>query len=125
MFLSLDMQVHYPPAQKELGPAEDAVWEAALAAALTPALSSAKPSDAFIAHLGRQLNEAARREAQTQQILRIAGVVGGFVSLLGGLVVWLLWRQRHQPQAAAKPPAAAKPTWTWGWKPLSRAHPTH
>jgi hypothetical protein len=57
-----------------------------------------------------------------EQRLRIAGVVGGIVSLVGGLVFWLLWRQHHKPQARAATPA--KPGWTWGWKPLSRAHPT-
>ena len=125
MFLSLEMQSPRAPARDEFGLTDEAAWEAALASALTPALASAKPSEAFIAHLGRQLTETARREAQEQAIreqrLRIAGVVGGIVSLLGGLVFWLLWRQHRKPQAAA----ATKPGWNWEWKPLSRAHPTH
>ena len=122
MFLSLEMQAPHTRGRAEVGLADDAAWETALAAALTPALSSAKPSEVFIAHLGRQLTETARHEAQEQTIreqrLRIAGAVGGVVSLVGGLVVWLLWRKRHKPQAAGKP------GWSWAWKPLSRAHPT-
>jgi hypothetical protein len=123
MFLSLELHAPRASARDEFSRADDAVWEAALAAALTPALASAKPSEAFIAHLGRQLTETARREAREHQIreqrLRIAGVVGGIVSLVGGLVFWLLWRQHRKPEAAVKP------GWTWEWKPLSRAHPTH
>ena len=127
MFLSLELQAPHKSAQHRSGQADaDAAWETALAAALTPALASAKPSEAFVAHLGHQLTAAARREAQGQMIreqrLRIAGVVGGIVSLVGGLVFWLLWRQHHKPQARAARPA--KPGWTWEWKPLSRAHPT-
>jgi hypothetical protein len=124
MFLSLEMQAPRAPARAEFGLNDDAAWETALAAALTPALASAKPSEAFVAHLGRRLTENARREAQEQKLreqrLRVAGAVGGIVSLVGGLVFWLLWRQHHKPQAAA----TAKQGWTWGWKPLSRAHPT-
>jgi hypothetical protein len=123
MFLSLEIRAPRKPARPELGLSEDAAWETALAAALTPALASAKPSEAFIAHLGRQLTETVRREAQEQKMreerLRIAGVVGGVVSLVGGLVFLLLWRQHR------KPTATSKPAWSWGWKPVSRAHPTH
>jgi hypothetical protein len=127
MFLSLEMQAPRTSARPEAGFAEvDPKWEAALAEALTPALSSGRPAEAFVAHLGRQLAETARCEAQEQKILeqrlRAASIVGGVVSLVGGLVFWLFWRQRHKPQTAAP---AAKPGWTWGWKPLSRAHPTH
>ena len=132
MFWSLDLQPHRTAAPSESGlPDVDAAWEAALAAALTPALASAKPSEVFVAQLGRQLVKAARSEAQERKVreqrLAIAGVVGGIVSLVGGLVFWLLWRQHHKPQGAAAPtPAApAKSGWTWGWKALSRAHPTH
>ena len=127
MFLSHELRAPRAPARAGSSVADiDPAWETALAAALTPALASAKPSEAFVAHLGHQLTEAARSEAQEQKIreqrLRIAGVVGGVVSLVGGLVFWLLWRQhRHKPQVAAP----SKPGWTWGWKPLSRAHPTH
>jgi len=121
MLSSFDKQAPRMPAHPAAGPAEpDAAWEATVAAALTPALASAKPSEAFVAHLGRQLSEAAQREAQAQKTreerLRIAGAVGGIVSLVGGLVFWLVWRQHH------KPGAAAKPGWVLGLKPLSRAH---
>jgi hypothetical protein len=125
MFLSIETQAPYLPGRTEAGLADDAAWETALAAALTPALSSAKPSEAFIANLGRKLADTARCEAQEQKLreerLRVAGVVGGVVSLVGGLAVWLLWRQHRKPQSAA----VSKPGWTWAWKPLSRAHPTH
>ncbi len=131
MFWSLDLQPPRASAPSESGqPDVDAAWEAALAAALTPALASAKPSEAFVAHLGHQLVKAARSEAQEHKVreqrLAIAGVVGGVISLVGGLVVWLLWRQYHKPQAAAATTSAApaKTGWTWGWKSLSRAHPT-
>lgn len=121
MVSSFDPQAPRTPAQSAAGQAEpDAAWEATVAAALTPALASARPSEAFVAHLGRQLAEAAQREAQAQktreQRLRIAGAVGGAVSLVGGLVFWLVWRQHH------KPGAVAKPGLTWGLKSLSRAH---
>ncbi len=132
MFWSLNLQPPRASAASESGqPDVDAAWEAAMAAALTPALASAKPSEAFVAHLGHQLVTAARSEAQEHKVREqrwaIAGVVGGVVSLVGGLVVWLLWRQYHKPQAAAATTAAApaKTGWTWGWKSLSRAHPTH
>ncbi len=132
MFWSLNLQPHRATAPSEAGlPDVDAAWETALAAALTPALASAKPSEAFVAHLGHQLVKAARSEAQEHKVreqrLAIAGVVGGIVSLVGGLVFWLLWRQHHKPQAAATttPAVPAKSGWTWGFKALSRAHPTH
>ena len=121
MLSSYDRQAPRTPAQPAAGPAEpDAAWEATVAAALTPALASAKPSEAFVAHLGRQLSAAAQRDAQEQktreQRLRIAGAVGGVISLVGGLVFWLVWRQHH------KPGEGAKPGWALGLKSLSRAH---
>ncbi len=124
MFQSFDMQAPRAPARPVAGQADaEAAWEATLAQALTPALASAKPSEAFVSHLGRKLTEAAQRETQAQkareQRLRVAGAVGGAVSLVGGLVFWLVWRQHHKPGAAAKPGG------TWGWKPLSRAHPAN
>jgi hypothetical protein len=130
MFWSLDLRAPRASAPPESGlPDVDAAWEAALAAALTPALASAKPSEAFVAHLGHQLVATAQSEAQEHKVreqrLAIAGVVGGIVSLVGGLVFWLLWRQHHKPHAAATAAAPAKTGWTWGWKSLSRAHPTH
>ena len=120
MFLSVEMQTPpRNPARGELGQA--AAWEATVAAALTPALSSAEPAEVFVAHLGRQLAETARGEAQAQKLreqqLRVAGMVGGAVSLLGGLVVWLVWRQAHKPDG--------KPGWSWAWKPQPRAHLSH
>ena len=120
MFLSLEMQTPRTPTRKVSGTADPAVWEATLAAALTPALSSAKPSEAFVAHLGRQLAREAQEQKTREQRLRVAGVVGGVLSLVGGLVFWLLWWQGRKPPAQA----AGKPGWSWGWKPLSRAHPT-
>jgi len=128
MSWSLDLRTPHASASAESSlPEVDAAWETALAAALTPALASAKPTEAFVAHLGHQLTVAARREAEGQKVreqrLAVAGVVGGIVSLVGGLVFWLLWRQHHlKPQVKAAAPA--KPGWTWGWKTLSRAHPT-
>jgi len=121
MLSSFDKQAPRTPAHPAAGPAEpDAAWEATVAAALAPALASAKPSEAFVAHLGRQLSAAAQRDAQEQktreQRLRIAGAVGGVISLVGGLVFWLVWRQHHKPGTPAKPGLA------WGLKSLSRAH---
>ena len=77
MFLSLEMQTPRTPTRKVSGTADPAVWEATLAAALTPALSSAKPSEAFVAHLGRQLAREAQEQKTREQRLRVAGVVGG------------------------------------------------
>ncbi len=124
MLSSFDQQAPHTPAHPAAGTQEpDAAWEATVAAALTPALASGKPSEAFVAHLGRQLSEAAQRDAQAQktrdQRLRIAGAVGGVISLVGGLVFWLVWRHHH------KPGEGAKPGWALGLKSLSRARPAH
>lgn len=100
--MSLTVEAEVTPA--ELGPAEQLALEKAMAAALT----SGVPSERFVAHLGQQLAETARREQLAQQRreerLRTAGLfglVGGIFSLLGGLAVWLLWRQRRKEGAPA------------------------
>ncbi len=102
MSLSLEMS-----GTKEAGlsPAE----QAALERALPQVLVVVAPSDKFVAQLGQHLTEAARREAAAEQRrdrqLRTAGLVGGVVSVLGGLVVWLLWRRLH-PKAPLAPAGA-------------------
>ena len=121
MFMSLDFPAVKTTAPETLGRTDEAAWEAALALALTPALSSAKPSEAFIAHLGWQLAETARREYRVEptrgQRWAMAGVVGGILSLAGGVLVWLLWRQRRQPRTGGKA------DWN-GWKSVFRTpHP--
>ncbi len=114
MSLTLEPTVKEKPGEG-MSLAEQAALEGALAAALTPALSAGKPSDQFVAQLGQQLAAAADRELGAEQRrerqLRTAGLVGlagGLFSLVGGVVVWLLWRQRRKPESApATKPAVA------------------
>jgi hypothetical protein len=107
--------------EKELSLAEQSALEGALAQALAPARSAAQPSEKFVARLGKQLMESARLEAEAQarrgQQLRTAGLVGGVASVVGGVVVWLVWRQHHK---VGDP--NCKPVVAWSAKPLSRAH---
>ena len=126
MFLPLDSETTRLRPQAEIGPAEQAAWEEALATTLTPAMASARPSSAFVAQLGQRLAETAKRDALEQQRreerLRTARLVGGVFSVVGGLVVWLLWRQHHKTESLAP----SKPAFSWGFKPLTRAHhPAH
>jgi hypothetical protein len=92
MSLSLEMT---ETKRDELSLAE----QAALERTLSKALFVVVPSDKFVAQLGQHLAEAAKHEAEAEQRrerrLRTAGLVGGLFSVLGGLVVWLLWRKRH------------------------------
>jgi hypothetical protein len=92
MSLSLEMT---ETKREEFGLAEQAALEGALANALFVVV----PSDKFVAQLGQHLAEAAKRDAEAERRrerrLRTAGLVGGVFSVLGGLVVWLLWRKRH------------------------------
>ena len=81
--------------QEAFGLAEQAALEGALA----NAMFVVAPSDKFVAQLGQHLADSAKREGEAErrreQRLRTAGVVGGVFSVIGGLVVWLLWRKRH------------------------------
>jgi hypothetical protein len=92
MSLTLEMTETKP---EVFGLAEQAELEGALA----NAMFVAAPSDQFVTQLGQHLAQAAKREAEAERLreqrLRTASVVGGVVSVLGGLVVWLLWRKRH------------------------------
>jgi hypothetical protein len=107
----------------DLNLAEQQALERALAQALAPARFAAEPSEKFVARLGQQLVETARREEEAQlrreQQLRTASLVGGVASVVGGLLVWLLWRQHHKASDAG---AGSKPVVAWSIKPFSRAH---
>ncbi len=85
--------------------AQQAALEGAWASALTPALSAGRPSSQFATQLSQQLSAAARKAWEAQQRherqLRTASLVGGLFSVVGGVVVWLLWRQRHKTEHAS------------------------
>jgi uncharacterized membrane protein len=65
---------------------------------LVHVLRPVEPSRAFVDRLSRDLMEEARRQHTVQQrqadkLLRFFGVFGGLLSVVGGLVLWLLLRQ--------------------------------
>jgi len=112
-------------AAHELSVPEQVGLERALAAWVVN-LPAARPADDFVTRLGQQLVAAHKRDFERQHRnanrLRVAGIVGGVASLVGGVLVWLLWRQRrHRPESAA---AGVQPSLAGGIKPLFRArHP--
>ncbi|MGC9469700.1 MAG: hypothetical protein ACP5HS_13980 [Anaerolineae bacterium] len=68
----------------------------AMERAVVTVLPRIEPSQAFVTQLGRDLVEEARRqhvarESTASQTLRILGIFsGGVLSVLGGIVLWLL-----------------------------------
>jgi hypothetical protein len=110
-------------AERELSGPEQIGLERALTVwALT--LPAARPADDFVTRLGQKLEKNATREADRhrQQVrqLRAAGIIGGVASVVGGVVVWVLWRQRrHQTDDAT---GGVQPLLASGIKPFLRAH---
>ena len=87
-------------------------------------LPAARPADEFVTRLGQQLVMTRKREYERQhrnaRRLRVAGIIGGVASLVGGVVVWVLWRQRrHRPEG---PTACLQAPSASGIKLLLRAH---
>jgi hypothetical protein len=66
-----------------------------------------EPSRAFVDRLSRDLVEEARRQQSLQQrhadqTLRFFGIFSGLVSIVGGLILWLVLRQDRGPKPATK-----------------------
>jgi len=74
----------------------------ALEHSIRVALAPASPSEFFVSDLEQQLIDEAKQHQQDQQALlqglRVVGFIGGgLLSIVGGVLMWLLWR-RHQTQ---------------------------
>jgi hypothetical protein len=83
-------------------PREKQALEHSISVALVPA----SPSEFFVSDLEQQLIDEAKRHQQDQQALlqglRVVGLIGGgLLSVVGGVLMWLLWR-KHQPQDSEK-----------------------
>ncbi len=68
-----------------------------------------EPSKSFVDRLSQDLIEEARRQQSTQQrnadqTLRFFGIFGGLVSVVGGLILWLVLRQERNPEQAQQQP---------------------
>ncbi len=84
---------------------EKRALEQSIANVLIPVL----PSEAFVRRLHRDLVAEAERqqaastasEQRTPRILRLVGLVGGgILYVIGGVVVWLLWRHSDERERA-------------------------
>ena len=65
--------------------------------ALQEALMPVAPSRAYVTRLGQDLKAAARtRQAAKQEWLPLGVVGGGLLSMVGGLIVWLLVQRKKQ-----------------------------
>lgn len=74
--------------------------ERAIERAVVTVLPPVQPSKLFVEQLGADLLEESRRQREAEQnasnALRIFGVVGGgLLSVVGGMVIWLL---THHPR---------------------------
>jgi hypothetical protein len=97
----------YVVIQENVPPREERAIERAVVTVLPPV----QPSQAFVQQLGADLLEEARRqreaEQQSNQTLRIFGMVGGgLLSVIGGMALWLLTHRpkdrRDQPITSAQ-----------------------
>ena len=66
-----------------------------------------EPAQSFVDRLSRDLVEEARRQHSVQQrhadqTLRFFGIFGGLISVVGGLVLWLVLRQERKPEQASQ-----------------------
>lgn len=83
----------YVVLQEMLPPQEKVKIEAVLQEALTPVA----PSRAYVARLSQDLKAAAHsKQAARQDWLPLGVVGGGLLSLIGGLIVWLLVQRKKQ-----------------------------
>lgn len=93
----------------------------AMERSLVKVLPPVMPSQDFVTRLGHDLVEEARRQQvvqlrHTNQAFRFLGIFGGLVSVVGGVILWLLLRRDgDDPQrnvglpgqsAASAPPSA-------------------
>lgn len=89
-------KTNYVVLQEMLPPQEQTAVEQALQEALTPAA----PSRAYVTRLGQDLKAAARSKQATKRdwlsLLSLGVVGGGLLSLVGGLIVWLLMQRKKQ-----------------------------
>ncbi len=86
-------KTNYVVLQEMLPLQERTAVEDALQEALTPVA----PSRAYVTRLGQDLKAAARtRQAAKQEWLPLGVVGGGLLSLVGGLIVWLLVQRKKQ-----------------------------
>ncbi|MBN1921558.1 MAG: hypothetical protein JW892_09955 [Anaerolineae bacterium] len=99
-------------AETALLPVQQQPLEAALFATLqAPSLRDA-PSPAFVAALQRELVLAVKRRQRALHWLGAAG--GGVLSLIGGVLVWYLWRRQGARPIAPRGlvfPARSAPLW--------------
>jgi hypothetical protein len=86
-------KTNYVVLQEMLPPQEQTAAEQALQEALMPVA----PSRAYVARLGQDLKAAARTKQEVKPEWLPLGVVGGgLLSLVGGLIVWLLVQRKKQ-----------------------------
>lgn len=86
-------KTNYVVLQEMLPPQEQTAVEEALQEALTPVA----PSRVYVTRLGQDLKAAARSKQVAKQGWFPLGVVGGgLISLVGGLIVWLLMQRKKQ-----------------------------
>ena len=86
-------KTNYVVLQEMLPPQEQTAVERALQEALMPVA----PSRAYVTRLGQDLKAAAQSKQATQRGWLPLGVVGGgLLSLVGGLIVWLLMQRKKQ-----------------------------
>jgi hypothetical protein len=86
-------KTNYVVLQEMMPPQERTAVEDALQEALMPVA----PSRAYVTRVGQDLKAAARtRQAAKQEWLPLGVVGGGLLSLVGGLIVWLLVQRKKQ-----------------------------
>ncbi|MCU0522438.1 MAG: hypothetical protein MUF84_17315 [Anaerolineae bacterium] len=77
----------------------------AIAAAVVAVMPSEKPSQVFVDQLSRDLLAEARQRASTRrqgagQAVRVLGWVGGgILSVITGVLIWLLVQRSHETHA--------------------------
>jgi hypothetical protein len=75
----------------------------AMERALVSVMLPVAPSQSFVDRLSQDLVEEARRQQSAQrrhadQTLRFFGIFGGLVSVVGGLILWIVLRQERNPE---------------------------
>ncbi len=97
----ISMRKKYIELGQGIFPHERQWLEQSIQAVLPPT----SPSDRFVFELGGKLVQDAERYRQLAQKrareLYLLGVIGGGLSVAGGLIVWMLWRRRRTPADVA------------------------